>query len=263
MINLSRLLTNLYKYRRYIQYNAWYELRYRYAGTSMGILWNLINPLCEILIYTVVFSLLFSKGVRGNSYALYITTGILPWRTFVETISQGSSAFIQNSMYLKRLAIPAEIFVAKVALTSLFLLYIYLGLILPINLIFGKHIGGGVLFLPILALLFQGLAFGLGLALANLQTLFPDIKQILQFLLPLWSWTMPIYYPDAIIPKNILPWLYLNPPFAFIESARNLILENQMPGINVWAIMVAWICFFMWLGATVNRQLQNEVRDTI
>lgn len=50
---------------------------------------------------------------------------------------------MQNSIYLKRLAIPAEIIVAKVALTSLFLLYIYLGLILPINIIFGEHIGGG------------------------------------------------------------------------------------------------------------------------
>lgn len=262
MTNL-RLLNNLYKYRRYIQHNAWHELRYRYAGTSMGILWNLISPLCEILIYTVVFSVLFSKEVRGNSYALYITSGILPWRAFAETISQGSSAFSQNSIYLRRLAIPTEIFVAKVALTSLLLLYIYLGLVLPISIIFSEHVGWGVLFLPIIALLLQGLAFGMGLALANLQTLFPDIKQVLQFLLPMWSWTMPIYYPDTIIPKNNLYWLYLNPPYAFIESTRNLILENQIPSINVWVIMVAWICFFMWLGATVNRQLQNEVRDTI
>ncbi|MHC5823386.1 MAG: ABC transporter permease, partial [Nostoc sp.] len=63
---------NLYKYRRYIFYNAWYELRYRYAGTGIGIFWNIINPLCEILIYTVVFSLLLSRGVRGSSYALYL-----------------------------------------------------------------------------------------------------------------------------------------------------------------------------------------------
>ncbi|MEH2423235.1 MAG: hypothetical protein V7K48_20680 [Nostoc sp.] len=84
------------------------------------------------------------------------------------------------------------------------------------------------MFLSILVLLFQGLAFGIRLALANLQTLFLDIKQILQFLLPLWSWTMPIYYPDAIIPKNILPWLYLNPPFAFIESARSFLYYTAL-----------------------------------
>lgn len=258
-----RLFTNLLKYRRYIWYNAWYELRYRYAGTGIGILWNLINPLCEILIYTVVFSLLVSQGVRGSSYALYLTAGFLPWRTFTETISTGSNAFIQNSIYLKRLAIPAEVFVAKVALTSLFLLYIYLGLILPISYLGGEPWGWGVLFLPLLAFLFQGLAFGMGLALANLQTLFPDIRQILQFVLPLWTWTMPIFYPDTIIPKNILPWLYFNPPYAFIESARYLILENRLPEFRVWLIMLGWIGCFLWLGTMVNHKLQSEVRDTI
>ena len=257
------LLDNLYKYRRYIWYNAWYEMRYRYAGTGMGILWNIINPLCEILIYTVVFSLLLSRGVSGKSYALYLMAGLLPWRTFAEAISQGSNAFIQNSIYLRRLAIPSEVFVAKVALTSLFLLLIYLGLVLPVSVLLGGHLGLGILLLPVLGLLLQGVAFGMGLVLANLQTLFHDVRQILQFLIPLWSWIMQIFYPENVIPKDILPWLYLSPPYAFIESVRHLILENQIPEIQVWLIMLAWLCFFLWLGANVNQRLQNEVRDTL
>lgn len=257
------LLNNLYKYRRYIWYNAWYELRYRYAGTGIGILWNIINPLCEILIYTIVFSLLLSRGVPGKSYALYLMTGLLPWRTFSEAIFQGSNAFIQNSIYLRRLAIPSEVFVAKVALTSLFLLFIYLGLILPVSVLLGGHLGLGILFLPVIALLLQGLSFGMGLILASLQTLFPDIKQILQFIIPLWSWIMPIFYPETIIPPNILPWLYFNPPYAFIESIRHLILENKIPGLHIWLIMVVWLSLFLWLGANVNHKLQNEVRDTL
>ena len=257
------LLNNLYKYRRYIWYNAWYELRYRYAGTGIGILWNIINPLCEILIYTVVFSLLLSQGVRGNYYALYLMAGLLPWRTFTEAIFQGSKAFMQNSIYLRRLAIPSEVFVAKVALTSLFLLFIYFALILPVSLLLGGHLGLGLLYLPVLALLLQGLAFGMGLVLANLQILFPDVKQVLQFFIPLWSWMLPIFYPETIIPKTILPWLYLNPPYAFIKSVRHLILENKLPRIHVWFIMVAWLCLFLWLGSLVNHKLQNEVRDAI
>ncbi len=258
-----RLLNNLYKYRRYIWYNAWYELRYRYAGTGIGILWNIINPLCEILVYTIVFSLLLSRGVPGKSYALYLMTGLLPWRTFAEAIFQGSNAFTQNSIYLRRLAIPSEVFVAKVALTSLFLLFIYLGLILPVSVLLGGNLGLGILFLPVIALLLQGLAFGMGLILASLQTLFPDIKQILQFIIPLWSWIMPIFYPETIIPPNILPWLYLNPPYAFIESIRHLILENKIPGLHIWLIMLSWLGLFLWLGTNVNHKLQNEVRDTL
>ena len=152
---------------------------------------------------------------------------------------------------------------AKVAVTSLLLLLIYLVLLLPLNAVFGGRLGFGVLLLPLLAILLQGLGFGMELALANLQTLFPDIRQILQFLIPLWSWTLPIFYPDTIIPKSVQPFLYLNPPYAFIESIRYVILENRLPGIQTWIFMAAWIGFFLWLGTTVNNTLQDDVRDVI
>lgn len=257
------LFRNLYHYRRYICLNAWNELHLRYAGTGMGIFWNLIHPLCEIIIYTIVFSLLLSRGTQGHSYALYLTSGLLPWRTFADAIVQGSNAFTQNATYLKRLAIPPEIFVAKVSVTSLLLLFVYLVLLLPLGAVFGGHIGFGIVLLPLLATLLQGLGFGMALALASLQTLFPDIRQILQFLIPLWSWTMPIFYPDTVIPKAIQPFLYLNPPYAFIEAIRYIILENRMPGLQSWLTMAAWITVFLWLGMTVNEMLQDEVRDVV
>jgi len=258
------LFRNLYRYRRYIFYNAWNELHLRYAGTVMGIFWNLIHPLCEIVIYTIVFSLLISRGeAQQYSYALYLTSGLLPWRTFVDAIAQGGNAFSQNATYLKRLAIPPEIFVAKVAITSLLLLFIYLVLLLPLSALFGGQLGFGVLLLPLLALLLQGLGFGIELVLANLQTLFPDIRQILQFLIPLWSWTMPIFYPDTIIPTSVQPFLYLNPPYAFIESIRYIILENRIPGLQSWFAMTAWILFFLWLGISINENLQDDVRDVV
>lgn len=259
----KRLLTNFYKYWRYMFYNAWYELRYRYAGTGIGILWNVITPLFEIIIYTIVFSLLIPNKMEGNSYSLYLMAALLPWRGFTETIVQGSDAFSKNAIYLRRLAIPSEIFVGKVTLASLFLVYIYLGLIILITPLFGKGLGWNILFLPIVGLVFQGLAFGMGLALANLQILFPDVKQILQFIIPLWTWTMPIYYPSTIIPNHILPWLYINPPYAFIKSFRDLVLEDKIPDINIWLIMTGWIVAFVWLGANINNKLQSEVRDKI
>ena len=257
------LFHNLYRYRRYIFYNAWNDLHLRYAGTGIGIFWNLVHPACEIIIYTTVFSLLMSRESQGYSYAVYLTSGLLPWRTFVDAIAQGGNAFSQNSTYLKRLAIPPEIFVAKIAVTSLLLLFIYLLLLLPVSAAFGGQVGFGVVLLPMLAVLLQGLGFGMELALANLQILFPDIRQILMFLIPLWSWTMPIFYPDTVIPPAIQPFLYLNPPYGFIQSIRYLILENRLPTLQVWAIMIAWIICFLGIGIVVNNNLQDDVRDVV
>lgn len=257
------LLHKLYTYRGYIAYNAWYELRFRYAGTGIGIFWNLIHPLAEIIIYTIVFSLILGRGMGEESYALYLTSGLLPWRSFADAIFQGSDAFFQNATYLKRLAIPSEIFVAKVALVSLFLLFLYLVCILPLSWIFGGELGLSLLVLPIIGVLLHGLGLGMGLILANLQILFPDIRQILQFLVPLWSWTMPIIYPKSTIPPNFQHLLYLNPPYAFLESIRDVILNNSFPPLKVWGIMIVWVVIFLGLGAYINHLLKDEVRDLI
>lgn len=238
-------------------------MRFRYAGTGIGILWNLVHPLCEIVVYTVIFSLLISRGTGEGSYALYLTSGLLPWRTFTGAIAQGGDAFVQNAHFLKRLALPPEIFVAKAAVTALLLLGIYLVFLLPLSILLGGTPGFGLILLPLLAIMLQGLGFGMELTLANLQTLFPDIREILQFLIPLWSWTMPIFYPDEIVPADIRPFLYLNPPYSFIDSIRYLILQNRWPPFQIWLIMIAWILLFLWLGVTVNRKLQDEVRDTL
>lgn len=257
------LLRHLYQYRRYIFNNAWNELRFRYAGTTLGIFWNLVHPLCEITVYTLVFSVLLLRGTGERSYALYLTSGLLPWRTLTDGLMRGGDAFKQNAHFLKRLALPPEVFVAKVAVTSLFLLAIYLIFLIPLSALFGGRPALGVLLLPLIAVMFQNFGFGIELLLANLQVLFPDLRQMLQFLLPLWSWTMPIFYPDEAIPEAMRPWLYLNPPYSFVESIRYLILENRFPSLFVWGAMFGWMFLFLGLGMMVHQKLQDEMRDSL
>ncbi|NJP05812.1 MAG: ABC transporter permease [Chloroflexaceae bacterium] len=256
------MLLELYKHRRYIWNNACNELRYRYAGTGLGALWNILNPLFEIVVYGGVFSLIFPTGVRGGSYLVFLIAGWIPWRTFLDAISQGSNAFVENTNYLKRLAIPTEVFVARSAMLSMLLLAIYLLLLLPITAVIEQlSIGWHLLGLPLLGLMLQSLGFGLALILAHFRALFPDIKELLNKALSLWRWTLPIIYPDTIVPEHLRPWFYLNPPYAFIESIRNLILDQALPTFWQWATMLLWLTVILGLGFIINRNLQFEVRD--
>ena len=74
---------------------------------------------------------------------------------------------------------------------------------------------------------------------------------------------MPIFYPDTIVPPTLQPFLYFNPPYAFIKSIRYILLENRIPELEVWIIMTAWIVFFLWLGTMVNETLQDDIRDVV
>ncbi len=254
---------HLYTHRRYIWKNSLNELRYRYAGTGMGIFWIVVYPIVLIFLYTVIFSWIFPQRAQGGTYVLYLTSGLLAWRVFIDTIQRGSNAFIENARYLKRLTIPAEVFVARIALTSTFIVFIYYLLLLPVNLMLGNYFGWQIVLLPFFLLLLQTLAFGMSLILANLRALFPDVEHMIQALLPLWMWTLPVIYPISILPATLRPWLVLNPPYIFLRSIRSVMLEAALPGLHNWIIIGSWLLLLLWGGAFVHHKLQSEMKEVI
>ncbi|MDH5506685.1 MAG: ABC transporter permease [Anaerolineae bacterium] len=260
------MITHLYTHRRYILKNSSNELRYRYAGTAIGIFWNIINPLLEILIYTVVFSQLFtlrSGSSDPRAYVLFLITGLFPWISFAEAILHGSRSLIKNRVYLRRLALPPDIFIAMNALTSFYSLLLYFVLIILVVSVMGNPLGWSLLLLPLIGLLLHGLAFGITLAIANLQVLIPDVGEVLRAIVHLWRWTMPIIYTIDIFPENIQPLFRLNPPYVFIQSIRQIIIEQTLPSPQDWALMFAWIAVFLLFGAFVSRKLASDVKDEI
>jgi len=262
------MILNLYRHRNYIVRNAWSDLRLRYAGSGMGIFWNVIIPLAQILIYTVVFSRLMSfrsPGMASNRYAfvLYLCSGLFPWIAFSRSITRGSNALLVNARHLKMLPIPEEIFVAQSAMADTFSLLIYLVLLVVAGLLVGQPLGWPSLLLPLVAVLFQGLAFGIGLLLSSLRVFFRDIGQALGIATQLWMWTLPIIYVESILPENLQSLLTFNPPYIYITSFRDLFLHNRIPPLATWGGMVAWAAGFALLGSIVLHKLRPELRDAL
>lgn len=260
------MFTHLYAHRRYILHTAWNDFRYYYAGTGLGMFWNIINPLLQVLLYTVVFSKLLvirAYAPTEAPFVLYLCVGLFPWLAFSETIIQGSNAFFDNATYLKRLSLPPEIFVAKESLRNTFSLGVALLLLMVLNMLWGQGVNWNWLLLPVVGLILQGLGMGITLGLAGLRVLFPDLGEVLRILMQLWMWTMPIVYPAAIIPTEAQPWLKLNPPYLFIATIRQIYLTGQAPTWSDWLMMLAWSSLFIGLGGLILRQLRHEIRDNV
>src|SRR5262249_29342336 len=101
------MIVNLWRYRGFIVRNALSDVRHRYAGSAAGVAWNVINPLAQILIYSLVFSQIMAVrmpgGGTGTAFALYLCAGLLAWAAFSEVLLRGSNAFIQNPPYVNKL----------------------------------------------------------------------------------------------------------------------------------------------------------------
>jgi ABC-type polysaccharide/polyol phosphate export permease len=258
------MLKNLWFHRRYLLGSFWADFRFRYAGTALGLFWFIFNPLLEALVYSVVFTYLIgfrSGGTRGTAYTLFLLIGLFPWFTFSQIITRGSNALNSDSVFLRRLPIPSEVFIAKDALVSMLGLFIYMLVLIPLSLIFNNGLSWSLLILPVLIFLITALGFGMTLILAHLRVFFPDIGEILNVLVQLWRWTLPINYSVDVFPDWLRTIMEFNPPYYFITSFRDVFLDKQLPPPVAWLFMVAWVIFFGLIGAFVAHRLGNEVKD--
>ena len=258
------MLKNLFTHRRYLLGSFWADFRFRYAGTALGLFWFIINPLLEAAIYSVIFTYLIgirTGGTRGVSYTLFLLTGLFPWLTFSQIITRGSNSLYSESVYLRRLPIPSDVFVAKDALVSMLSLLIYMVVLIPLNLLFKNALSWNLLILPVLVFLITALGFGISLILAHLRVFFPDIGEVLAVLVQLWRWTLPINYSLDIFPDWLRSIMLFNPPYYFITSFRDVLIDRKIPSIESWLYMSLWVLLFGLLGSFVARRLGSEVKD--
>jgi len=258
------MLKNLYQHRNYLFGSLWSDFRYRYSGTMFGFYWFVLTPFLEAVLYTFVFYNLIglrSNGARGESYVLFLLNGLFPWFAFTHLIVRGSNILNVSAIYLRRMSISTEVFIARESLIAVVSLCIYTLILFPVNLAFGNSLSYNILIMPILILFLSSFGFVITLSLAHLRVFFPDVGEILGLLVHLWRWTLPINYGFDKLPENIRSILMWNPPYYFITSFRGVFLNKQLPSLEAWVHMTIWILIFGAIGSFITSKLSDDVKD--
>ena len=266
------MLKGLLSYRRFIWQSAIAELRHRYAGTGLGVVWNVLHPLALIAVYSVVFTALMRGRVPGDAggrfgYVLYLCSGLLPWLAFAECLTRGCNAFTENATYLRKLPIPEQVFVARAAASATLGLAISFSLLLAISLALGLKPRPQWALLPVALLSMQALGFGLGLLCGTLNVFFRDVGQLLGIALQVVLWTVPVVY---VLDPNVLPpWfvsaLHWHPLYPPLEAVRVwfLGLPRTLEPWQTWLGLIAWPAIVTALAGTVFNRLRREIRDVL
>jgi lipopolysaccharide transport system permease protein len=267
LVEVGGLFTSLWSYRRYILTGALRELKARYAGSGMGILWHVLTPLTQIAVYFVVFSrFMGARGVGPSSpqaYAVFLCAGILPWFVFSESVGRGTTALLANEGYLKKLAIPEAVFVAQTVTTSGLTLGLYAVALMAMALFTGIAARASWALIPVVLLLLLGLCFGLALILATVTVFFRDVTQIMSIVLQFWFWLTPIVYDKTSLGPRMTRVMEWNPPTAYILAVRKLLIEGAAPAPGEWMWMAGLAVLFSALGASMLQRLSSDLRDAL
>ena len=151
--------SELYNYREFLKTSIKKEFRGKYKKSFLGVLWSFLNPLFQLLIYSIVFP--FILGNKIENYAIYLIVGLMPWTFFNNTIIQSAACIVTNSGIIKKVYFPREILPISTT-TSNLVNFLITQIIVFIALIFsGIGIGKTVLLLPLIALMQYILQLGL------------------------------------------------------------------------------------------------------
>ena len=228
----------IWRYRNFILGAVRREFELRYRGSMLGALWNVLNPLEMIVVYTLIFSRLMQVRLPGFdstfAYSIYLCAGILSWGLFTEIASRAQTVFLDNANLIKKLTFPRICLPVIVVLGALLNFAIIWGLFTLFLVAGGKF--PGVVYLALIPVIAIEVAFaiGLGVILGVLNVFFRDVGQFFGIVLQFWFWLTPIVYSPDILPewlRGIMAW---NPMAAIVGAFQRVVLHGQWPD---WAAL--------------------------
>lgn len=199
------------------------EIRARYKDSVLGMIWSLIRPLIQLLIYYMVIGRFLGAQRSIPSFAIYVFTGLSIWQLFSEIIATGTGSIVSNGGIIKKIQLPREIFPLSAVGSALFNFSIQLLILLPAALLTsGLSLNGRLLYLPasIAIVVIWGSALAFLLSAANVYL--RDIQYLVEVGLIIGFWLSPIVYSYKMVASVFPTWateLYLANPVTLAVMA--------------------------------------------
>lgn len=250
------------QYRDLFYFLVLRDVKVLYAQTILGFSWALLNPLIQILVFTIIFGRIANISTDGVPYVLFSTVAIIPWTYMSESLTQSSQSLVVEQgmlgkVYFPRVMYPLTSIAAKLVDFSI-------SLLLMIAVLFYYRVAPtwNLLYLPIFILLMIAIPAGLGLWLSALAIRFRDVKFAMPFVIRMLIYSAPILYTASSVPEGYRLLYSLNPIVGVIEGFRATLLGTDIP----WRYVlpgVATATLILATGAMYFRRMERVFADVI
>lgn len=255
------LFNRLYDYRELFKSNIKKEIRGKYKGSFLGILWSFINPLLQVFVYSIVFS--YVMRVQIDNYLVYVVCGIIPWNFFTTCINQGNVAVRSNASIIKKVYFPREILPISVVASGLVNFAISCFIILIFVIGSGLGLSWYIIFLPVVAILQTCFTLGIVLITSAINVYIKDLEYIVQFILNMAFYATPILYDISLFPVSLRWVLNLNPLAHMVNAYRNIFMYHQPISMFSWIYMFVISLILMFIGYLIFNKLQKGFAEEV
>ncbi len=255
------MIRNLYNYRELLKSNVKKEIRGKYKGSFLGVLWSFLNPLLQVAVYAIVFP--YIMRIKTDNYLQYLIVGIIPWTFFTTVINQGMIAVRMNAGIIKKVYFPREILPISVAVSGLINFFISCIIILIFCVIGGLGISWHLILLPIIAIIQFMFTLGLVFALSAINIYVKDTEYLVQFIINMLFYGTPILYSVELFPEGLRWILNLNPLTGLIDSYRDIFMYHQLPTSASFLYILLVSVVVLIVGILIFRKLEKGFAEEV
>lgn len=237
--------TEIKEYRDLFYFMVWREIKVLYAQTILGFSWAIVQPLLQVVIFTIVFGKVAKVSTDGIPYFLFSSVAIIPWTFMSQSITQSSQSLIAGQNMLGKIYFPRLIFPITPVLARMVDFGISIIIILGVMIYYRVQPTWNLLLFPLFVVLMMGISAGVGMWLSAMAIRFRDVKHAMGFGIRMLMYTAPIVYSASSIPEAYRVIYSLNPIVAVIEGFRTCLLGTPIPWIFIWPGIITTIIIFI------------------
>lgn len=229
------------------------DFKKRYYNDKLGLLWALLNPLFQIMIYYFIFKVILNYN-KVDNYALFLFSGLLIWMAFSEGATKGLSILkmkkylLENIQFNKFDLFYASSFSVFIGLGFNFMAYVILCYAM------GVYFDASFFLFPILLLNLALIMMGTAMILATIQIYLKDIVHLWSIITLFGFWTSGVFFRGEIFLERFPPLLYIHPFVGIIMNMRAITMDiGEWQWYMVLVDMIWGISLFL-----IGRYLINK-----
>lgn len=247
------------------------DFKKRYAGSYLGAVWAMIQPVVTVIMYYIVFDVIMGAQGQGGArsteipYVLFLTAGLVPWFYFTEALNNGTQALIEYTYLVKKVVFKISILPIIKVIAATFIHAFFVIIMLIIAAVYG--------FFPtiytIQIVYYSACTFIFVLALCYstcaIMVFFKDIAQIISIILQIGMWATPILWNVAAFDPKIQMYIKINPLVYIVEGYRSAICEKQWFFEDFYSTMYFWIVtvVLFGIGCLIFKRLKPHFADVL
>lgn len=264
----TTLPLELYQSRHLIWKLAKNDFKKRYAGSYMGAVWAMAQPVVTVGMYYVVFDVIMGAGGRGSSdvpFVLFLTAGLVPWFFFSEALNNGTNAMLEYNYLVKKVVFKISVLPIIKIIAATFIHAFFVCILLIVAAVYGYYPSvytlqvfyySACLFVFVLALCYST---------CSIVVFFRDLSQIINIVLQIGMWATPILWDINSLSARWVFLLKMNPMVYIVNGYRSAIYGRQWFFQDFFSTMYFWITtvVLFGIGAAVFKRLKVHFADVL